>query len=305
MEQTAQSVPQSEAPATAERALAKAIGVHTKQMSVGPYSINYATAGTGPAVVLIHGANIGWGMWFPTIPELAKHFTVYALDLPGSGRSTQADFRLLEFERDYVNTVLGFIDQLGLTTVSLVGHSFGSAIAMQVALERPMLVNHLVLTSPLGFSSTIVAGQKVVGIYPMVKLVSKTALKPTHKNMAKFLRSGMVDPASLSPEFINYYHAATSESPTSQPLLFMNSLTRGFHLKPEVVLVNKLAKLTSPTLVVTGKHDKNIPLRDVHARAKRIPNATLKIFADSAHIPSIDQSREFNHLLMSFLKKKA
>jgi len=293
------SMPSS--PANAEKALADLAGVTVKQLQVGDYRINYATAGSGPAVVLVHGANIGWGQWYPNLPALASHYTVYALDLPGCGASTQTDFRHLEFQRDYVGTVLAFIKALGLSTVCLIGHSFGAAISVEIALQHAELVSKLVLVSPIGFTSRIPHKQKMVGVYPLIKLVSRTAMKPTHANIAKFLRSGFAHPEAATPEFINYYHSATSSSPTSQPLLFMNSLTQGFRMKPDVVVAHKLAQLRQPTLVIVGELDQNVPLSDVYRAAAQIPNGRLQKFGHSAHIPSIDQSQKFNSVVLNFL----
>jgi predicted nucleotidyltransferase len=63
--------------------------VKLEQVKIGEFVINYATAGKGLPIVLIHGGNIGWGQWYPNIPELARYFKVYALDLPGGGRRSR------------------------------------------------------------------------------------------------------------------------------------------------------------------------------------------------------------------------
>ena len=74
-----------------EKKLADSIdaSIEIKQMDIGKHRINYAVAGQGPALLMIHGANFGWGMWYPNIPALAKHFTLYMIDLPGAGRSSR------------------------------------------------------------------------------------------------------------------------------------------------------------------------------------------------------------------------
>jgi pimeloyl-ACP methyl ester carboxylesterase len=157
--------------------------------------------------------------------------------------------------------------------------------------------------SPIGFSSKIPHQQKMVGIYPLIKLVTRTAMKPNLVNMTKFLESGFVSRDILSPEFIAYYHATVSGSPTSQPLLFMNSLTRGLKLKPSAVVAGELSALQTPTLVVVGEQDKNIPTQEIYEIAKRLRNGRTVRFRQSAHIPSIDQSDEFNATVIKFLQE--
>src|SRR5688572_2492739 len=91
------------------------------------YSINYIEAGSGAPILLLHGANIGWPQWYKNIAELAKHFRVYALDLPGAGDSTVVDFHKMEFEQ-FVGIVDEFVGKMGFKKLDLVGSSFGGWI---------------------------------------------------------------------------------------------------------------------------------------------------------------------------------
>ena len=285
----------------AERSLAKLAGVKLKQVQIGAYNINFATAGSGPALILLHGANIGWGQWYPNISAFADKFSVYAVDLPGCGHSTHVDFRKLEFERDYVNTVLKLIRSQGLTSVSLVGHSFGAAIALRIALSHPTLVNKLVLVNPLGFSKKIAPKQKVVGIYPLIKLVSRTAMKPTYANMRGFLNDGVVNPEAMSEKFVDYYHQLVARSKTSHPLLFMNSLTRGMSFRPEIVLSRELRSVKQPTLIAIGEQDRSIPVAQIYHDSRQIPTVSIEKFQRSGHVPAVDQAPEFNQAVLKFL----
>src|SRR3989344_8879229 len=106
-----------------EKALADRLGIpyKIKKIKIGKYLINYfeagppaGEAGAGKPLVLIHGGNIGWGQWYPNIPELSKHFKIYAIDMPGAGRSSKLDYAKLSFEKDYFEILSKFLQKLNL-----------------------------------------------------------------------------------------------------------------------------------------------------------------------------------------------
>src|SRR5438445_4431657 len=98
-------------------------------------SLNYDVAGRGPAVVLVHGLGGFGASWRDTIDALAARATVFAVDLPGFGRSAKprTTYRLGYFAR----ALRGFLDGLGVGQASLVGHSLSGAIAVTYALTHP------------------------------------------------------------------------------------------------------------------------------------------------------------------------
>lgn len=108
------------------------------------------TAGSGPLVLGLHGwsQRNGWHTWEPLMePLAAAGFRVVSVDMPGWGQSTLAP-GLAQGEKA-VETVLSLLDELeGDTAVSLLGKSWGGAIAIETALSHPQRVSHLVLTAP-------------------------------------------------------------------------------------------------------------------------------------------------------------
>src|SRR5204863_579469 len=95
--------------------------------AVDGLSLHYVVEGRGPAVVLLHGLGGFAESWRRTVEALAPRYTVIAVDLPGFGRSAKPRARYsLGF---FANALGGFLDGLGLGSVSLVGHSLGGAVA--------------------------------------------------------------------------------------------------------------------------------------------------------------------------------
>jgi pimeloyl-ACP methyl ester carboxylesterase len=98
--------------------------------------MHYVTGGSGTPVVLLHGWPQTWYGWWPIMPALAEHHTVYAVDLPGLGDSTGAPtgYDKATLAR-YVHTLVA--DRLGVRDARVVGHDLGAAVAFQYAAQFP------------------------------------------------------------------------------------------------------------------------------------------------------------------------
>ncbi|RYY95024.1 MAG: alpha/beta hydrolase [Alphaproteobacteria bacterium] len=119
----------------------EAAGVHT----------HVETWGEGAPVFLIHGASSHIGTWKPTIvPMLKGEFRVAAYDRPGMGYTTDrpagADTLAMQ-----ARVAADVIEQLGLKKPIVVAHSWGGAVALRLALDRPDLVSGLVLIAPVAY----------------------------------------------------------------------------------------------------------------------------------------------------------
>jgi len=93
-------------------------------------------------MVLLHGLGERAASWDPVLDALSRRFRVYALDLRGHGDSDWPgtySFELMAAD------VIGLLDELRLSSVALVGHSMGGAVAYRVAMSRPGLVGRLVV----------------------------------------------------------------------------------------------------------------------------------------------------------------
>ncbi|GGP79496.1 alpha/beta fold hydrolase [Saccharothrix coeruleofusca] len=98
--------------------------------------MHYVTGGSGTPVVLLHGWPQTWFGWWPIMPALAEHHTVYAIDLPGLGDSTgtPTGYDKATLAR-YVHTLVA--DRLGIRDARVIGHDLGAAVAFQYAAQFP------------------------------------------------------------------------------------------------------------------------------------------------------------------------
>lgn len=272
---------------------------------IGDKRIHYITCGSGDPLLLIHGANIGWGQWYPNLAALSQHNKVFALDLPGCGDSGDLDFHKLDFERDFVTCLKQFIQDLGLKELSVIGHSVGGTIAVKLSKDPDLDIKKIILVDPMGIINYVPPKQKIASVYPAIKLVSRTAMKPTRKNMTSFLLSVLGDDPSLDPRFIDYYHASVERSRTNHPLLLISGLVKKFRIKPEILILDDLGGLKLPVLIVMGDQDPLIPVSKVKAALGESVKSNLVVFSGTGHVPSLEKPKEFDSLAVNFLAKGA
>ncbi len=105
-------------------------------------------AGSGPALVLMHGTGGHLEAFSRNIPALSEHFTVIAYDFPGQGYTTPTE-RDLEID-SYVGHLAALLDDLDLDRVHLSGESLGGWVAIKFAVEYPHRLERIVLNTPGG-----------------------------------------------------------------------------------------------------------------------------------------------------------
>ncbi len=288
---------------THEEVLVASLGVPVvlEQVQVGARQINYVRAGTGKPLVLIHGANIGWGMWYTTIADLAREYTVYALDLPECGGSTKIGSATLDLETDFAQVVEQCIKQLGLQSVSVIGHSFGGWIALRLALRKAVMVDKIVLVDSLGFSRFLPVSHRLVSLRPFAEFLAAKPLSPTREHMKEFLAEPLVDKNIMTDAFFEYFYESIFRNQLSHPILFINALTSFFRLKKQLDLSVELPGVSQPVLIIWGEKDTSVPLAKSQPQFRHLPHATVVIFPETGHVPPLEQSKLFTEKLLAFL----
>jgi 3-oxoadipate enol-lactonase len=118
--------------------------VGTQTVQAGAVRLAYAVSGESdaPPMVLLHALGERAADWQPVAGRFAERFRVFAFDLRGHGDSDRPGEYSFQLMRDDVAAAL---DELGLTEVTLVGHSMGGAVALLVTIGRPDLVGRLII----------------------------------------------------------------------------------------------------------------------------------------------------------------
>jgi pimeloyl-ACP methyl ester carboxylesterase len=115
-------------------------------------TLRYLKTGNGKPLILLHTIRTQLDYFEAVIPQLAKHFTVYAVDLPGHGHSsidTQANYD----EPYFRGAVISFIEKLDLNEVTLVGESIGGVLALTISSQLPHRIKEVISSNPYDYDS--------------------------------------------------------------------------------------------------------------------------------------------------------
>lgn len=109
--------------------------------------LHYVVGGTGEPLLLVHGFGQNWYMWNRLLPELSKHFTVIAPDLPGLGESGKPDSGY--DKKSMAATIHGLTEKLGYKSINVAGHDIGLMVAYAYAAQYGSEVKKLALMDAL------------------------------------------------------------------------------------------------------------------------------------------------------------
>jgi pimeloyl-ACP methyl ester carboxylesterase len=250
-----------------------------EDLRVRDTDVQMLSGGTGPALLFLHGAG-GAGRWLEFQERLAACFRVRAPSHPGHGGSPAAEW--IEHVSDLAFHYLDLLDALRLERVHLVGASFGGWIATEVAVMASHRLASLTLIDPVGI--------KVEGwIYPCLFGMDIPEIVQTvfHNPMAAL---ALAPPDQSVETLALQYRQGTALARVSwNPYLYDPRLRR------------RLARITAPTLLCWGAHDRLAPLEPCgRTWAKEVPGARLHVFEDSGHVPHLEEPRAVADAVIAF-----
>jgi pimeloyl-ACP methyl ester carboxylesterase len=167
--------------------------------------LRYLTAGSGPALVLMHTIRTQLDYFHRVIPQLWDSFTVYAVDLPGMGWSDIVPGAHHE-EPGLGAAVVEFVTGLDLHDVTLAGESLGGALALQASVDLKDRVSRVVAFNSYDYPSGLERGNLfarfIISSIRMPVLGPVFAAMENRPIMTGIMRGGVVDNATLPADFI-------------------------------------------------------------------------------------------------------
>jgi len=236
-----------------------------RRLQIGPVSVAYQVAGAGEPIVLIHGLSGSGRWWSRNIPALAARFQVHVLDLIGFGGSRGRQAFVLAEAAAYV---LAWMDHLELHRASLVGHSMGGFIAADLAAGFPERVCRLVL-------------------------VDAAALPFDSSHLRR--PRGLVQAMRGLP--LTFWPVLATDALRAGPI----TIARAARELLRTDLTSRLTHITTPTLIVWGRHDTIVPPTVGEQLSRSLPDARLALIDNAGHNPMWDQPDVFNHVVTDFL----
>ena len=227
--------------------------------------------------MLIHGAGGNHLSWPAQLRRLPG-YTVYALDLPGHGKSGGKGLASIP---EYGRIACEWLGLAGLTKVVIAGHSMGSAIALWLALEHPDQVTALIL---IGAGARMHvhpellqgSGEPASFLSVVSQVTDWSYAEQAPENMVRLARQRMAEipPQVLSGDFL---------------------ACDGFDV------MDRLERVGQPALVICGEVDRLTPLKHARFLASQLPNARLVVVPGAGHMVMLEKPGEVAAAVTGFL----
>ena len=273
----------------------------SQEVRLHGHRITFRTAGSGPVLLLIHGITGSAATWDDVMPWLAEHYCVVAPDLLGHGTSAKprGDYSL----GAYASGIRDLLGLLGHERATIVGHSLGGGIAMQLAYQFPERCERLVLVSSGGLGRevhAILRAAALPGSEWVLPLLCAAGIRDAVDGVARFFgRAGL----RAGPDLEEMWRGFSSLGDADCRQAFIHTLRTIVDQGGQRVNATDRLYLAGhvPTLIVWGERDRMIPVAHAHDAHQAVPHSRLEIFPDAGHFPHRDAPRRFVQTLLEFL----
>lgn len=281
--------------------LAMIPGAEERTVTLDGVRWRYLHAGSGPPLLLIHGF-LGYSFsWRFNMQELSRHFSVFAVDLPGCGFSQRTSKPECSLAGD-AESVLHFMEHLGIEEASVVGSSRGGGLSILLAalcLKRaPSRIRRLILVSPINpWSSngrmltrvlgTAAGGLYVVHIQPRLTMLAR-----------RYFRALYGDPKRIAPGGFEGYSAGFNIPGSFEHVL---RVVRSWH-RDLLAIEEALPAISGiPTLLLWGARDTAVYPSSLHQLQRQLKNSAVIVLRGVGHLPYEEVPVDFNRIVCDFL----
>ncbi len=282
--------------------IAQIAGAEERSVTLDGVAWRYWVAGSGPPLLLIHGF-MGYSFsWRFNIEPLSRYFSVYAMDLPGSGFSQRTTGNGCSLAGD-ARGVLHFMKHFGIENADIVGSSRGGGLTIvlaALAAETDQLhrIRRMVLVSPINpwsshgkvlarLFATTLGGLYIVHVQPRLHVIARRYIKTLYG-----------DATRISPGTFEGYRAGLEPPGSFEHLV---RILRSWHDDLEAIeqSISEISGL--PTLLLWGSRDRAVYPSSIHQLQRQLKNSALVMFHGAGHMPYEEVPDEFNRVVCDFL----
>lgn len=285
-------------------------------IELGSLHVHHMHGGRGTPVVFIHGlGSSGYMEWRHNLESVAPHHRVFAPDMPGYGKTDKprAGYTITYF----AHFIERYMEDRGLRSAVLVGASLGGRVALEIALERPTLVDKLVLVNTLGLGwPQVRAAQMAYGLVSIPRVgevvmrLTRGALRVASPRMVRRVAArysgasegaaSAIDDAYIEDLRQLYETEAFHNAylTTVRGLIHPRALIKGGHHD----VTKRLNELKIPVQLIWGADDPLFPLAHAARAHSLIENSRLAVIEGAGHTPQAERPEQFNRVLHRFLQ---
>jgi pimeloyl-ACP methyl ester carboxylesterase len=266
----------------------------------GNRALRYLKTGNGDPLILLHTIRTQLDYFESVIPQLAKHFTVYAIDLPGHGYSS-IDKKASYDEPYFRSSVIAFIEKLDLKEITLAGESIGGVLALTVASQLPSRVKQVVSSNPYDYDKKYGDGVRrgnilanfVISQFAIPYVGAVVAAMENILFLGIIMQGGLKNkrwmPAKLLKEFDSvgrrkgYRYVERSTFAGWQSWSNAKSLYAG---------------VKAPVKLIYGQHDWSTIAEREHT-AKQLGGISISTVANTGHFAFVDNPKKMTEILLA------
>jgi pimeloyl-ACP methyl ester carboxylesterase len=250
-------------------------------------------AGQGEPLLLICGTSQSHRLWAPLLPALTARYRVITYDHRGIGASERGEGPVST--ASLAEDAAALLGELGVERAHVLGWSLGSAVAQELALQYPQRVATLVLASTWGRTDAFMASVFIGLSHPW---------RTGHRDVALAALGIAYSPELLnSPDFLPLMQQLDPLFPSTP--VQMATVCEQWDADLAHDSLDRLDRITAPTLVIAGEQDLLTPPSHGRAVADRVSGARFELLtsAGSSHAALMERPEEFTDLVLDFLSK--
>lgn len=254
-----------------------------------PDGTGFIRAGSGASVLLIHGVGMNAAIWQPQIEMMKDHFDLIAIDMLGHGASPlppeNAELR------DFADQAIRLLDHLGLDNVSVVGHSMGALVALEIALCAPSRIQSVVCLNAV-FRRPPALAQAVR------ERAAALGHRSDHSAIAATIARWFGDPVPADLAGAAATARAALEGVDAQGY----ARTYRLFARADAEHADRLAGLGHRALFMTGSEDRNSTPEMSAAMARLAPNGQCLVLSGEKHMMTIASPEKVTQSIKAFLE---
>ncbi len=274
----------------------------TRRVALHGHELAVTDLGDGPAVVLVHGLMSARRTWDAQLDRLAADHRVIAPDLFGHGDSAKpvGDYSL----GAHAASLRDLLDELDIPAATVVGHSLGGGIAMQLAYLFPDRVERVVLVSTGGLGrelNPLLRAATLPGSEFVLPVLASGWLHDVGDSVLRLWgRTGL---PSVSPSAAEAWQSLATLADGDTRKAFLATSRSVIDVGGQTVSArNRLSGLESrPVMLVWGARDRMIPSSHIDAAREVLPHSRVEILDRSGHFPHLDEPDRFAAVLGDFV----
>ncbi|GAB4329556.1 MAG: alpha/beta hydrolase [Flammeovirgaceae bacterium] len=272
--------------------LEKYTNEHSRFLVIGRNLVHYRIEGEGFPLLLLHGAFSSLHTFDEWTKQLAHHFQIIRLDLPGFGLTGAIAENKYSIQH-IVQFIHKFLNTLKIKELHIAGNSLGGWLGWEYALLHPDRVKKLVLIDSAGFLDLkSVPVPFRMARTPFMNKVVKYAIS---KNILEgFVKEVYYNKSKVNTELVNRYYELFSRE--GNPEAFFKFVNQHF-----IDNTRLLKNINQPTLILWGKEDKWIPVENAYRFHQKIPHNEMIIYEQTGHVPMEEIPIDTAHDVKAFL----